>query len=67
MTRPECDGRSHAPLALSKPQRAMRTKEVYAVTCWRCERDVEVECNKTPHRCPRCSALLTIEDRRLCR
>ena len=58
------NGRSWEPLVPRKPLRPQRTKEVYAVTCWRCETDVEVECRRSPHHCPACGVPLNIEGNR---
>jgi DNA-directed RNA polymerase subunit RPC12/RpoP len=39
--------------------RPMRTAEVYALTCSRCGKQVEIPC-RPPYRCPQCGAELVI-------
>jgi DNA-directed RNA polymerase subunit RPC12/RpoP len=38
-----------------------RKHEVFALTCWRCGRDIEVPTSPRPYRCLHCGALLVIE------
>jgi hypothetical protein len=40
--------------------RPRRTAETFELTCWRCNRFLEVPVN-APHRCPACHELLLIE------
>ncbi len=34
--------------------------DLYKLTCWRCDREVEIVCDQPAFRCPRCSAELEI-------
>ena len=41
-----------------------RPHSVYGLTCWRCERELEIPCHTgPPYKCPICGALLQIEFR----